>query len=122
MMYYVRYDNGTIDGPFSVEHIRSMVAAQTLTIGAGVVEARSQGLQALNALTEWATVSQLLTESDDSIQLRPTLIVDPTLATPESRPPIPREAGAVIGIVGLVLLVFGALWWNSIESQLLRAW
>jgi hypothetical protein len=34
---------------------------------------------------------------------------------------IPREAGAVIGIIGFVLLVLGALRWNSMESQFTRA-
>lgn len=39
----------------------------------------------------------------------------------DSTPAIGRNAGVVIGIAGLLLLLFGALQWSSIGSQVARA-
>lgn len=71
MNYYVKYDDCTIDGPFSIKHIRSLIETGTLSSEAGIVEDRYQGLPALRELTEWPSVSQVL-DGEDGAQRAPS--------------------------------------------------
>jgi len=120
MTYYVRYEDGAIDGDFTVEHIRNLVATSKLTLNAGVVEARGQGLAALRKLTEWASVSQLLADSDAASRLSASQV---NQSLPEAGQ---RPAGGVgkwvSGICWTVVGLFAFVKFVTLQRGLTTDW